>query len=171
MRFSVEEDREMVPLQHELNMLRSYFSFIDLRYEGNITWKISCDPALEDARVFNLMLQPVVENAIIHGIKPRGQGCIIVAVESKGQDMLIKVHDNGIGMKKEEVSKLITQLERDYKVPKTHENHNSIGLKNVHDRLRYRYGTPYGVSIESTPGQGSVILILLPLIYSEAPNV
>jgi two-component system sensor histidine kinase YesM len=171
MRFSIEEDREMVPLRHELNMLRGYFSFIDLRYEGTITWAISCDPKLEDARVFNLMLQPVVENAVIHGIKPRGHGRIAVEAETKGKDLLIRVHDDGIGMEEEAVSKLLTQLGMDYKVPKTNESRDSIGLKNVHDRIRYRYGAPYGISIESTPGKGSVIVLLLPLIYSGVSDV
>jgi two-component system sensor histidine kinase YesM len=171
MRFSIEEDREMVPLRHELNMLRSYFSFIELRYDGNITWNILCDPALEDAQVLNLMLQPVVENAVIHGIKPHGKGSIIITVETKGKDLHIRVHDDGIGMEEAVVSRLIARLETDYKVPKTHESHDSIGLKNVHDRLRYRYGVPYGLSIESTPGKGSVILLTLPLVYPEASNV
>jgi two-component system sensor histidine kinase YesM len=171
MRFSIDEDREMVPLKHELDMLRSYFSFIDLRYEGTITWNILCDPALEDAQVLNLMLQPVVENAVIHGIKPLGQGRIVIAVEKKGRDLLIKVDDNGVGMEKAVVSKLVSQLEADYKVPQAHESQDSIGLKNVHDRLRYRYGAPYGLSIESTPGKGSVILLTLPLVYHEVPHV
>jgi two-component system sensor histidine kinase YesM len=171
MRFSIEGDREMVPLRHELNMLRSYFSFIDLRYEGAITWNILCDPALEDAQVLNLMLQPVVENAVIHGIKPHGQGRIAIAVEKKGRDLFITVHDDGIGMEEPVISKLIARLEADYKVPKVHEGHDSIGLKNVHDRLRYRYGAPYGLSIESTPGKGSVILLTLPLVYPEVPHV
>jgi two-component system sensor histidine kinase YesM len=171
MRFSIEEDREIVSLRHELNMLRSYFSFIDIRYEGSITWNILCDPALEDAQVLNLMLQPVVENAVAHGIKPRGQGRIVIAVEKKGKDMLIRVRDDGIGMEGAVVSKLIARLETDYKVPKAPESHDSIGLKNVHDRLRYRYGASYGMSIESTPGKGSVILLTLPLIYPEVPDV
>jgi two-component system sensor histidine kinase YesM len=171
MRFSIEEDREMVPLRHELNMLRGYFSFIDLRYEGNITWAISCDPKLEDVQVFNLMLQPIVENAFFHGIKPRGHGRIAVEVETKGKDLLIRVQDDGIGMEEEVVSKLVTHLGTDYKVPKTNESQDSIGIKNVHDRIRYRYGAPYGISIESTPGKGSVIVLHLPLVYHEAPDV
>jgi two-component system sensor histidine kinase YesM len=152
-------------------MLRSYFSFIDLRYEGTITWNIMCDPALEDAQVLNLMLQPIVENAVIHGIKPLGQGRIVIAVEKKGKDLFVKVHDDGIGMEETAVSKLTAHLETDYKVPKAHESQDSIGLKNVHDRIRYRYGARYGLSIESTPGKGSVILLTLPLVYHEASNV
>jgi two-component system sensor histidine kinase YesM len=69
------------------------------------------------------------------------------------------------------ISNLITMLEMDYKIPKAHESRDSIGLKNVHDRLRYRYGAPYGISIESTPGKGTVVLLLLPFIYSEVSNV
>lgn len=79
MRYSIEEDHENVSLRHEFDMLRSYFSFIDLRYEGTIVWDILCDPELEDAQVQNLMLQPIVENAVIHGLKPRGR--IVVAAE------------------------------------------------------------------------------------------
>jgi two-component system sensor histidine kinase YesM len=74
-------------------------------------------------------------------------------------------------MEEDAVSKLTAQLGMDYEVPKTNESRDSIGLKNVHDRLRYRYGAPYGITIESTPGKGSVILLRLPLIYQAVPDV
>jgi two-component system sensor histidine kinase YesM len=74
-------------------------------------------------------------------------------------------------MEEDAVSKLTAQLGMDYEVPKTNESRDSIGLKNVHDRLRYRYGAPYGIFIESMPGKGSVILIRSPLIYPEGPDV
>jgi two-component system sensor histidine kinase YesM len=74
-------------------------------------------------------------------------------------------------MEAKTVTQLAAQLETDYKIPVAHENRDSIGLKNVHDRIRYRYGAPYGITIESAPGTGSVILLRLPLRYTEVPHV
>jgi two-component system sensor histidine kinase YesM len=169
MRASIEYLNETVELNRELDMIRGYFAFIDLRYNHDISWDISCDPSLDYVRVLNLMLQPIIENAVIHGIKPRGRGHIRISVEKQSNDLIIKVIDDGVGMDEKTVEKLKFHLQKEYREEDRGED--SIGLKNVHDRLRYKYGAPYGVSIFSVPESGTTIIITLPLMQSEGRDV
>jgi len=162
MRQSVENTKEIVTLAKELEMICDYFSFIDLSHDRRITWAINCDENLDHALVFNLMIQPIVENAVTHGIKPKGKGHIDVNVTKKGKRLLITVKDDGIGMNAETISKLKAKLNKHDFSAKAY--HNSIGLKNVHDRIFYYFGEPFGVSIKSAPNHGTEISILLPVI-------
>jgi two-component system sensor histidine kinase YesM len=168
-RASIEHLNETVNLSQELDMIRGYFAFIDLRYNHNIAWDISCDPSLNRVRVLSLMLQPIIENAVIHGIKPRGRGHIRISIEKQGDNLIIKVTDDGVGMDEEMVKKIKMHLQKEYREEDRDED--SIGLKNVHDRLRYKYGASYGVSIFSVPESGTTIIITLPFIQSEGSDV
>jgi two-component system sensor histidine kinase YesM len=169
MRSSIEPLNETVTLSRELDMIRAYFAFIDLRYNHEITWDINCDPSLGSAQVLSLMLQPVVENAVIHGIKPRGRGHIQITVERRDNDLIIKVTDNGMGMDEDTILKLGGQLQSEFR--REDEGKDSVGLKNVRDRLRYKYGEPYGLSISGALGQGVSVTIVLPLIQRDIPDV
>lgn len=160
----LETDGNEVPLRHELDLLRNYLTFIDIRYEGRIAWTIDSGPALEEAKVLSLMIQPVVENAIIHGISPKGEGRVYISIAAENENLIIRVMDDGAGMDIKVIEKLNSILRAGYDESEMAHNGDSIGLKNVHDRLRSSYGDPYGISIESIPGK-TVIAMLLPLRF------
>ena len=102
-----------------------------------------------------LILQPLVENALYHGIKNRrGMGTITVTGEADGEDLLLKVSDNGAGMNEEQVRVLQAGIYED--------KHTGLGLVNVHKRIRLYCGEPYGLLFESQPGKGSTVSIRLP---------
>jgi two-component system sensor histidine kinase YesM len=164
MRYSLGQIDEKVPLYRELEMIRNYFAFIDIRYNHKITLNIIVDQALNKAQVLSLMVQPIVENAVIHGLKPSGQGQVRITAERQNKDLAIRVMDNGVGMDETKVVELIGQLNRDDGIAGDDPGRNSLGLKNVHDRLRYIFGKSYGISINSAPQIGTSVTMLLPLI-------
>jgi two-component system sensor histidine kinase YesM len=163
----IESGNNEVPLSQELNLLRSYLAFIDIRYERRIEWKIRVDDELSETLVLSLMIQPVVENAIIHGIKPMGKGYIDINISREKDDLAIIITDDGIGMDEETKEKLNVQMQSVSHETEAKKDEDSIGLKNVHDRLRYTYGNSYGVSVKSSPGKGTEITLLLPFRLPE----
>jgi two-component system sensor histidine kinase YesM len=171
MKASMEQPDETVSLSRELDLVRGYFAFIDLRYDHAITLRIQCDPVMEDAEVLSLLIQPVVENAVIHGLKPKGAGQVCIRVHIEQNNLIIIVEDNGIGMDGALVTELTGLLNNEYRSDRKYQKDDSIGLKNVHDRLRYKYGEFYGVSIKSTLGSGSAIQLTLPLKQGKTKDV
>jgi two-component system sensor histidine kinase YesM len=162
MRLSIAETKEMVFLDQELEMIRSYFVFIDMSYDHRVTWAITCDDELRPALVLSLMIQPIVENAVIHGIKPKGKGHVEIKVERKGRNLLVKVQDDGVGMEAGAVKHLAEQLEKNNEYSGEDRQYDTIGLKNVHDRIRCRFGESFGITMESSPQKGTAVIILLP---------
>ena len=110
-----------------------------------------------------LIFQPIVENAYVHCIKPlSGTGNIMIDVEAENGVFVIALLDNGVGMDEETLKKLRRFLDSDEIGIKNEHNWQSIGLKNVHDRIRYLYGEEYGLEIISTVGVGTMVRIIMP---------
>lgn len=171
MRYVMTFSNDTVTLEKELDMLRGYFMFIGVRYDNSVSHEIKAERGLLDAEVLSMMLQPVVENSIVHGLKPRGYGHVQIIIERRGDDMVIKVMDNGVGMDQETLEGLTRRLSDNGLSRKGDAGAESIGVKNVHDRLRYKYGENYGVSINSQPQIGTVVTMTLPLRRKEGSNV
>ena len=109
-------------------------------------------------RVIKLTLQPLVENAIFHGIEPTGEGgTITVSGHEEGSDLLLYVTDDGAGIPADTLAGLLT-AER----PRSHASLNGIGVYNVHRRLQMLYGPGYGLTIESEPGCGTCVTVRIP---------
>lgn len=162
-RYIIGTVQDMVPLEKELDIVEKYIYLLNCRIEGQIVFHsdIKKDPSL---LVPKLILQPIVENAYIHGIKPLAStGNICIDMEENENDRIISVMDNGIGMTQEDVEKIQKLLEGDEIGIKNEHNWQSIGLKNVHDRIRYLYGKEYGLRISSEKMVGTIVSIVLPL--------
>lgn len=111
-----------------------------------------------------LILQPVVENAYVHGIKPKGgTGRIFMETVRENEKLEITIMDNGVGMDKNQLEKMMALLESDEIGVKDEYNWKSVGVKNVNDRIRYLYGEEYGIKADSSPGLGTIVRILLPI--------
>jgi two-component system sensor histidine kinase YesM len=167
MRASIDRRDETVPLSRELDLVRGYFVFINLRYDHKVLLEIQVDPALEKVQVLSLLIQPVAENAVIHGIIPKGTGRVSIRIGTEEDCLLITVKDDGAGMDAATLRNLTNLLKNEYHAEEGRQ-YDSIGLKNVHDRLRYKFGESYGVSIRSTPGLGSTVTLTMPLKPGEA---
>lgn len=162
MRYIIGTAQDVVPLQMEVEILRKYIWLINCRYEGKVQFEVDME-GLQTCMIPKLILQPVVENAFFHGLRPKGgEGVIELAAEESGEELTITVMDNGAGMSGEEQEQMRELLDSDRPGNKAEYNWQSIGLKNVHDRLRYLYGPRYGVTFVSRAGLGTAVSVKIP---------
>lgn len=161
LRYAARAEGAMVSVREELNNLKNYMTIQQVRYYNRIRMDVIADEELLDQSMPKLILQPLVENAIFHGlaeIEEDGVVTIRVAWEANKVDgFVIEVHDNGVGMD-EETYLLIQELISGESNPGS-----SIGLYNVKRRIELHYGNRYGVEFESVEGGGTAFRIHLPI--------
>lgn len=158
--------RDMVTLQAELDSVRNYFKIIKIRYENRFSLEVDVPEELLELKVPQLILQPVVENAVKHGLKPKEEGEGVVAIQGmKSEDRLeITVMDNGIGMTEEKMAYVQKLLDSQDTVKHAKSKSASIGLKNVYDRIKLIFGDTYSMEISSFEGIGTIVKYKLPVI-------
>ncbi len=155
----------LIPLSHEISLLQDYFTIQQYRYGGTITLNIEvADPVLTECSIIKFTLQPIVENAIFHGIEPKGTaGAISIHIYQKdNSDVCIDITDDGVGMDEETAARLLVQ---DSSADSSF--FREIGISNVHKRLQYEFGNTYGLSVASSLGSFTTISILLPFTQEE----
>ncbi len=150
----------LVTIEHELSLIKDYFTIQQYRYGGTIT--LDCqidDDSLLACQILKFTLQPLVENAIFHGIEPKGTtGSIRIHLyKDTAGDIHIDVTDDGVGIKTELAAHLL-----DSETPASSSFFKEIGLSNVHKRLQYEFGNAYGLTITSKEGSYTTVSILLP---------
>ncbi len=154
--------QDMVPLEKEMDIVRKYVYLLNCRISNKIQLSMNIQ-SVSSKIVPKLILQPVVENAYVHGIKPKnGSGCIMIEAYVEDTIFHINVMDNGVGMDKEAVNRLYEIMNGTNPGIKSAYNWQSIGLKNVNDRIKYLYGEQYGIEITSTVGIGTNVHISMP---------
>ena len=159
-RISLSRGKSIIPVKDELEHVRNYLMIQQMRFKNKFTYQIQADEQVLSLASLKLMLQPLVENAIYHGMEfMDGDGEIVVKVCRQQESLLFMIQDNGLGMTKEQVQGLLTE-----------KNHSSsrrgsgIGVKNVNERIRLYFGEEYGLSIQSEPDEGTVVKICLPAV-------
>ncbi len=158
LRLTLSSAEALIPLDAELEHVRHYLVVQRMRYGDRISMSVEVDPALLGCIVPKLTLQPLVENALYHGLEPRpGAGCVVVRGCRMGDDLALTIEDDGAGMDAARLTTVRAQLEEE--APR---DRRSIGLANVHKRLKLYYGPTYGVSIASAPGEGTRVTLTLP---------
>lgn len=165
LRLSLETEEEIIPVRLEIEHAKRYLEIQQIRYNNKfiVEWDISRD-VLEE-KIIKITLQPLLENAIYHGIKPKiGPGRICIRGYRLKNCTIFEVEDNGIGMKEETVKKLNEGLGKNIALKED----LHIGTMNVNQRLKLVFGDEYGLFIQSTPGNGTVVKFLLPLTQNEA---
>lgn len=162
-RISLSKGRSIIPVRDELEHVRNYLMIQQTRFKNKFTYQIEPEPEVLSLASLKLMLQPLVENAIYHGMEfMDGEGQIRIKVRREGRKLLFTVEDNGLGMTPEQVEGLLTG--------KTHASSrrgSGIGVKNVNERIRLYFGEEYGLSIWSEPDEGTIIKICLPAVPFE----
>ena len=154
-RNSLNGGRDVITLRAELAQATSYLEIQQVRYADILNYSIRVPEEMQDCLVPKLILQPLIENALYHGIKNRrGRGSIAIDGERDGEDLLLRVRDNGAGMSEEELQALQQGIYQDH--------HSGLGLKNVHQRIRLYCGEPYGLTFSSVPGEGTTVTVRLP---------
>lgn len=158
MRRNLEIGTELTTLTEEIDIVKSYLDIQKFRYEDKFNYTIDISEDVENCRIMPLTIQPIVENAAVHGLENMNNNGIII-INAKNEDGLFKISviDNGSGMdmtKLSDIRKSLNETENDLG--------RRIGLKNVHQRIRLHYGDAYGLEISSEPGKGTQVDILLP---------
>ncbi|MDF1567047.1 MAG: sensor histidine kinase [Spirochaetaceae bacterium] len=159
-RISISKGRELIPLRDELEHVRSYLTIQEMRYKDKFRYLIDIPEELMDFTVLKITLQPLVENAIYHGIRSVDYvGLIEIAGRSEGGDLIMTVKDNGEGMDVEQLASLLDKIDDE----EVQEKGNSgTGVRNVHERIRLYFGPEYGLDYESRNGVGTTISIRIP---------
>lgn len=158
-RISISRGHELIPIEKELQHAESYLLIQKFRYKNQFTYHFTVDEGCLHNLCNKITLQPIIENAITHGLDLLVEpGHIEIEVCSDGDDILFRVRDDGIGMAPEQVTQLLNNEPRD---------RTGIGIKNVNDRLRIYFGPQYGLSIESVPDEGTTVTIRMPRVPEE----
>jgi len=159
LRYSMDMKSEIVPLKKEIEHIENYLSLQANRFKNKLSYQIVCDPAAEQVMVPKMILQPLIENSIIHGIENgNGTGCIQVEV-TMGSELTIRIADNGKGMD----SSTIGLLTRRYDNHAQHFDDGGIGFMNVLQRLWIRYGDSFQWQLSSTSYEKTEIILTIPL--------
>ena len=159
-------DSHFLTIKEEIEYLRNYIFLIQKRFGERIQFKTIVDDKLFDYVIPRLVLQPLVENAINHGIEPVGEGEIAIQVVEKGEDLHILIKDTGEGIEPQRLEYLQSELQHTQKVYIESETENKtrthIGIINVQKRIKLLYGEEYGIVINSERGKGTEIIMKLP---------
>lgn len=161
LRYNLSE-QTAVRLSEEVACVMDYIEIVNLRKGGIYRLETAIAPELMDKPVHKMLLQPLVENAVHHGLEERpGTGCIRIEAEAgETGDFLIRVRDNGAGMSKERLEKLHEELKHSLRAGNA--RGSGIGLINVDRRLRLAYGDAYGLAVESRQGIGTTVVMRIP---------
>nr|WP_025697866.1 sensor histidine kinase [Paenibacillus durus] len=155
-RVVLSKGSELIPLAGEIGNVRDYLNIMQIRNPDVLRYEIDIPQELTGVMVPKLSLQPLVENAIYHGLKTKGsQGLIVIRARKDGSDAVISVEDNGVGMPPEQVQR-ITQFASGNGRPA------SIGIYSVYERIKLYFGEPYGLTVRSKPGEGTVMEMKVP---------
>ena len=163
-RISLSRGKSIITVKDELEHVRNYLMIQQMRFKNKFTYEIDADEDVLELASLKLMLQPMVENAIYHGMEfMDGDGVIQIRVWREGDDLYLRVRDNGLGMTKEQVENLFKDSGH---VPSR--RGSGIGVRNVNERVHLYFGDAYGLRIESEPDEGTDVIIHLPAVpYSE----
>jgi two-component system sensor histidine kinase YesM len=155
----VSRGKEMITLREELDHLEYYLQIQKMRYSRDFDYVFEVDPSLLDCTIPKLTLQPIIENAIYHGIKnKRGKGCIRVTTIAVQDDLDILIFDDGPGMSAERLEKLNTSI----RMEQVEETPITYGLRNAHHRVRLCFGASYGITIESEEKGYTLVRVRIP---------
>ena len=167
-RISIAKGHDTITLKEEFSHVRSYLDIQSMRYKDKFTYSIELPEELENQPTIKLLVQPIVENSIYHGIKYlQDEGIITIKAEDRGDRIAMIISDNGVGMRKETLNSLLDRNS-------THEHSsegNGIGLLNIDERIKLSYGEEYGLSITSEPDEGTTVMIVIPKLPPITPVV
>lgn len=161
LRQSISNEDELVSIRREVDYAASYLTIQKMRYQDKMEFEIDVDEGIMNQQIIKLVLQPVVENAIYHGIKYKeGKGLIKITGTYRDGCIYLTVYDNGRGMEQEVLDHIFDA--------KNGEEKSGIGICNVQMRLQLYYGMEYGIFYKSIPGEGTAATIKIPFVEEEA---
>jgi two-component system sensor histidine kinase YesM len=159
LKFSAKNKRQEIKLKDELELMNQYVTLLQLRNES-FDFQLSIEPGMEDNLVFPFLLQPIVENAIFHGVGPlQRSGTIKLTLRMSEGDNIVTVEDDGVGMD----THVLMQLLEPRGEADENEHFHKIGIRNVYERLKLQFNESAEMSVESTPGVGTKVRMRWPV--------
>lgn len=157
LRQSISNEEEQVPIGQEVEYARSYLTIQKMRYKDKLEFQIQVDAQIMRVPIIKLVLQPLIENAIYHGLKYKeGKGLLIVRGYREGENAVLQIKDNGAGMDEQTLSHIFEKHKVNYRS-------NGVGVYNVQKRLQLYYGMDYGITYSSKQGEGTTASIVIPM--------
>jgi len=172
-RISISKGKEIIPLDHEIDHVVSYLTIQQMRYKDTFSFYLDIPPELTSCNILKITLQPLVENAIYHGVRDlKGNGYIHIRAFIQDDQLILEVKDNGQGMSPEELQTLGENLNHTFEEELEEAMYGGshatgTGVRNVHQRLRLYFGPEYGLKIDSTLGRGTCIQAIMPLLHRD----
>ena len=161
-RISLSRGSNIIPIADELEHIRNYLTIQKMRFKNKFTADFQVEDGVEQLYTIKLILQPILENAIYHGMEyADGDGEILIHAFREGEDVLLDIQDNGPGMPEEVVAGLLDP-KAPHKAPSR--GGSGIALRNVHRRIQLTFGEGYGLTIESEPDAGTTVRARLPAV-------
>jgi two-component system sensor histidine kinase YesM len=165
-RISLSKGQDWITIGEEIERVRSYLTIQKMRYRDIMNYRIDVSPAVRDYTVLKLVLQPLVENALYHGIKNKRQGgTIIIRARPGGEnEVMLEVEDDGIGFTPEKLAQLRAELADDSGDIRLE---SGFGIGNVNKRIRLYYGRQYGITVQSEYNSGTRVTLIIPAIVGQ----
>lgn len=162
-RFSLSGGASEITLRQAVSMTEHYLNIQNFRFDNTITCEIRLEPGLADYPVPKFAIQAIVENSIYHGIEPSNHpGYLTIDAYSQDENIIIKIKDNGIGIKNQELEALKSSIETPFASQLQQQEAENFALRNLNQQIKLHYGDSYGLTIESAQNTGTSITITLP---------
>ncbi len=162
-RASLSKGSDVVTLGDEMKHVRSYLEIQEVRYQDILSFDIEMDESISRVGIPKITLQPIVENALYHGIKEvRRPGHILIKATAIDDIVQISVSDNGVGIKEDKLETLRLSMQKPTERDAKHYEIKSYGLFNVNERIRLKFGDVYGLNISSVYNEGTRVSVLIP---------
>jgi two-component system sensor histidine kinase YesM len=156
-RISISRGNEIILVREEIEHAISYLTIQKMRYKNKFMYTIDMPEELSGFSTLKLLLQPIIENAIYHGINNiPDEGKIDISVSRENDSLVYKVRDNGYGIATEKLKNIFTKESKS-------KHSSGVGLKNVNERIKLYYGQGYGIEIDSEPEVGTTVYIRIPV--------
>ncbi|AKL95135.1 two-component sensor kinase [Clostridium aceticum] len=159
LRYNLKNAEDLPRIKDEISNIKRYLAIQTFRYSDRISYEIDIDESIMEYRIPSMILQPIVENSMIHGLEPKKEGgkITITGKVLPNKDLLIKIDDNGKGIEAELLHMLNNLNDRS-------EHHTGIGIKNTNDRICHHFGKEYSIKLESQPNTFTTVSIHIPCI-------
>ena len=156
LRQNISNEEEEISIFDEVEYCRNYLTIQKMRYKDKLEFRIDVAPEITSCQIIKLVLQPLIENAIYHGLKYKeSKGLLELIGYAAGEDIIFEIRDNGVGMDEETLNHIFERHTVNYRS-------NGVGVYNVERRIKLTYGQEYGITYKSRPGEGTVARVCIP---------
>lgn len=171
LKYLIGYNSDRVPLCREIDNIQEYFVIMRARYENRISLELDIAREVEECQIIKLSLQPIVENAVRHGLRQKGGGTLRIEAVKAGNGLEITVMDDGAGMDEATLTKLRESLEQESMGELKEDGWHHVGLKNAYERIKKNFGPDYGLEIFSDKDVGTVVIYHLPFIEGSSEKI